>query len=147
MKEGRPITWAVLSSLLFKMENEQDQIEWVKEYCSEDVAEQFSSFPKEQRHQMDIEMLDWLSTLKKLMNDGASPQSPEAFNVAVKLSEIAMKHVDNKEELAKQMQKAQESMEADIVDFKFPTILTPEEEVFLEEIGKSIKAQYEAEQK
>lgn len=142
LKEEKPITWTVLSSLLFQMENEQDQIEWVKEYCSEDVAEQFSSLPKEQRHQMDIEMLDWLSTLKKLMSDGASPQSPEAFNVAVKLSEIAMKHVDNKEELAKQMQEVQESMEADAVDFKFPTILTPEEEAFLEEIGKSIKALY-----
>jgi len=35
-----------------------------------------------------------------------------------------MKHVDSKEELAKQMQKAQESLEANIVDFKFPTILT-----------------------
>ena len=143
LKEEKSITWAVLSSLLFKMENEQDQIEWVKEYCSEDIAEQFLSLPKEQRHQMDIEMLDWLSTLKKLMSDGASPQSPEAFNVAVKLSEIAMKHVDDKEELAKQMQKVQESMKTEKVDFKFPTILTPEEEAFLAEIGKSIKALYE----
>lgn len=32
MKEGKPITWTVLSSLLFQMENEQAQIEWVKEY-------------------------------------------------------------------------------------------------------------------
>lgn len=142
LREGKPITWTVLSSLLFQMENEQDQIEWVKEYCSEDIAEQFSSLPKEQRHQMDIEMLDWLATLKKLMSDGVSPQSPEAFDVAVKLSEIATKHVDNKEELAEQMEKALKSIEVDTVDFKFPTILTPEEEVFLEEIGKSIKALY-----
>jgi len=142
LKEGRPITWSVLSSLLFKMENEQEQMEWMREYCSEYVAEQFSSISKEQRHQMDMEMLDWLSILKKLMSDGVSPNSPEAFNVAVKLSEIAMKHVDNKEELAKQMLNAQESMEVDIVDFKYPTILTPAEEVYLEEIGKSIKASY-----
>ncbi len=147
LDEGKPITWTVLSSLLFQMENEQDQIEWVKEYCSEDIAEQFFSLPKEQRHQMDIEMLDWLATLKKLIRDGVSPQSPEAFEVAVKLSEIATKHVENKEELAEQMEKALESMEADTVDFKFPTILTPEEEAFLEEIGKSIKALYDAEQK
>ncbi|WP_369436382.1 MerR family transcriptional regulator [Lysinibacillus fusiformis] len=39
LKEGKPITWTVLSSLLFKMENEQDQIEWMKEYCSEDIVE------------------------------------------------------------------------------------------------------------
>jgi len=146
LKEGEPITWTILSSLLFQMENELEQIEWVREYCSEEVAEQFSSLPKEQRYQMDLEMLDWLSTLKKLISDGASPQSPEAFNVAVKLSEIAMKHVNNKEELAKQMEKALQSMEAEPVDFKFPTILTPEEEVFLEEIGKSIKELYKAEQ-
>ncbi|WP_342535798.1 MerR family transcriptional regulator [Sporosarcina sp. FSL K6-3508] len=142
LKEGKPITWKVLSSLLFKMENEQDQLEWVKEYYPEDVAEQFVSLPKEQRAQMDIEMLDWLSTIKQLMRDGLSPHSPEAFEVAVKLSEIAMKHVDDKEELAKQMQKAQESMKADSVNFTFPTILTQEEEAFLEAIAKSIKALY-----
>lgn len=142
LREGKPITWPVLSSLLFKMENEQEQIEWLKEHCSEEVAEQYSSLPKEQRHQVDIEMLDWLSTLKKVMSEGASPQSPEAFNVAVKLSEIAMKHADNKEELLKQMQEVQASMKPDIANFNFPTILTPEEEAFLEEIGKSIKASY-----
>lgn len=143
LKEGKTITWPVLSSLLFQMENELEQIEWVKEYCSEDIAEQFSSLPKEQRHQMDIEMLEWLATLKKLMSDGVSPKSPEAFDVAVKLSVIATKHVDNKEELAKQLERALESMETDLVDFKFPTILTPEEEVFLEEIAKSMKELYD----
>lgn len=142
LKKGKSITWSVLSSLLFKFENEQEQIEWVKEYCSEEVAEQLSLVPKEQQHQMDVEMLDWLSTFKKIMSDGASPQSPEAFNVAIKLSEIAMKNVENKEVLAKQIKKAQNSMKADIVDFKFPTILTPEEEAFLEAIGNSMKASY-----
>lgn len=143
LHEEKPITWTVLSSLLFKMENEQDQIEWLKEYCLEDAVEQYSSLSKEQRYQMDIEMIDWLSTLKKVMSDGVNPQSPEAHNVAIKLSEIVMKHVNNKEDLVIQMQKAKVSMEPDIVNFKFPTIFTLEEEAYLEEVGKSIKETYE----
>ncbi|WP_240378010.1 MerR family transcriptional regulator [Bacillus piscicola] len=142
LQEGKPITWTILGSLLFQMENEQDQIEWVKEYCSEEVAEQFSSLPKEQRLQMDIEMLDWLTELKKLIRDGASPQSSEALNLAVKLSEITMKHVENKEDAAKQIQKTQESMEGDTMDFKLPNIFTPEEENFLGEVVKYIKSDY-----
>ncbi|MUV37834.1 Mercuric resistance operon regulatory protein [Lentibacillus sp. JNUCC-1] len=144
LAEGKPITWTILSSLLFQMENEQDQLEWVKEHFSEEITEQFSALPIEQRHQMDMEMLDWLETLKKLMSDGVSPESPQAINLAVRLSDIATKHIENKEELAKQMEKALESVETETVDFKFPTILSPEEEAFLEEIGKSIKAQYQS---
>lgn len=145
LKEEKPITWTILGSLLFQMENEQDQIEWVKEYCSEEVAKQFSLIPKEQQQQMDIEMLDWLTELKELMSNGASPQSPEALNLAVKLSEITMKHVENKEESAKQIQEAQESMEADTMNFKLPTIFTAEEEIFLEEIVKVFKTKHDNE--
>lgn len=142
MSEGKPITWTVLISLLFQMENEQDQMEWAKGYLSDEIANQFFSLPKEQRQQMDMEMLDWLATVKKLMKEGVSPQSPEAFDVLVKLTELATKHVENKEELAEQLEKAQELMEADVMDFQFPTILTPEEEAFLKEIGKSMEALY-----
>ncbi|PWA06011.1 MerR family transcriptional regulator [Pueribacillus theae] len=145
MREGKPITWTVLSSLLYQMEHEQDQIEWVKEYFSETIANQFFSLPKEQRQQVDVEMLDWLATLKQLMKEGASPKSPEAFDVLVKLTELATKHVDNKDELAEE--KAQELMESDVMDFKFPTFLTSEEEAFLEEIGKSMEALYNENEK
>lgn len=147
MREGRPITWTVLSSLLFQMEHEQDQIGWAKEYLSEEIANQFFSLPKEQRQQMDVEMLDWLATVKRLMKEGASPQSPEAFDVLVKLTELVTKHVDNKEDLAEQLEKAQELMESDVMDFQFPTFLTPEEESFLEEIGKSMEALYNENEK
>lgn len=33
-------------------------------------------------------------------------------------------------------------MEAEAINFQFPTILTPEEETFLIEIGKSMEALY-----
>jgi DNA-binding transcriptional MerR regulator len=141
-RQGRPITWTVLSSLLFQMEHEQDQIEWAKEYLSDEIANQFLSLSKEHRQQMDVEMLDWLATVKKLIKEGASPQSPEAFDVLIKLTELATKHVDDKELLAEQLEKARESMEPDVMDFQFPTFLTPEEEAFLEEIGKSMEALY-----
>lgn len=142
MKEGKLITWPVLSSLLYQMEHEQDQIEWVKEYFPDDIANQFFSLPKEQRQQMDMEMLDWLAAVKKLIKEGASPQSPEAFDVLLKLTDLATKHVDNKDELAEQLEKSLELMESDVVDFKFPTIFTPEEEAFLEDIGKAMESLY-----
>ncbi|WP_102272153.1 MerR family transcriptional regulator [Cytobacillus massiliigabonensis] len=142
MREGKPISWTVLISLLFQMEHEQDQREWAKEYLSDEIANQFFSLPKELRQQMDMEMLDWLATVKNLMKEGVSPQSPEAFDVLVKLTELATKHVDNKEDLAEQLEKAQELMEAEEINFQFPTILTLEEETFLKEIGKSMEALY-----
>lgn len=142
MKEGKPLTWPVLSSLLFQMEHEEDQKEWVKEYFSESIANQFFSLPKEHRQQMDMEMLDWLAMVKKLMKEGVSPDSPEAFDVLVKLTEMATRHVENKEELAEQLEKAQELMDSNIMDFQFPTFFTPEEEAFLEDVRKSMEALY-----
>ncbi|WP_394184116.1 MerR family transcriptional regulator [Metabacillus halosaccharovorans] len=142
IENGKSITWAVLSSLLFQMEHEQDQMEWVKEYFSDDIANQFFSLPKKQRQQLDVEMLDWLATVKKLMKDEVSPQSPEAFDVLVKLTELATKHVENKEELADQLVQAQEVMESDVINFQFPTLLTPKEEAYLLEIGRVMEALY-----
>lgn len=142
MKEGDSINWKVLSSLLFQIEHEQDQLEWVKEYISEDIANQFFTLSKEQQQQMEMEMLAWLAALKKLIKEEVSPESPEAFDILIKLTELATRHVDNKEELAEQLEKAQQLMEADDMDFKYPTFLTPEEEAFLEKIGKSMEALY-----
>ncbi|PMC33762.1 MerR family transcriptional regulator [Bacillus sp. UMB0899] len=142
IENGKSITWKVLSSLLFQMEHEQDQIEWIKDYFSDDIANQFFSLPKEHRQQLDVEMLDWLATVKKLMKDKIPPQSPEAFDVLVKLTELATKHVENKEELAEQLVQAQEVMESDVMNFQFPTLLTPDEEAFLLEIGRVMEALY-----
>lgn len=146
LSEEKPITWTVLSSLLFQMEHEEDQKKWIKEYFSDDeMANNFFSLSKEQRQQLDVEMLEWLISLKQLMKEGASPQSSEAFDILIRLTEMATRHVDSKEELADQIEKAQESMKLDRVDFKFPTFLTPEEETFLEEIGKEMESQYNQE--
>lgn len=142
LEKGKIVTWKVLSSLLFRMENEQEQIEWVKEVYSEDMARRLSEIPKKQQRQIDVEMLDWLAVLKELMNDGAPPESPEALQMVITLTEIAMKQADSKEELLQQMEQAKDSMDADVADFMFPTFLTPEEEAYLEEVGKSIKAAY-----
>ncbi|WP_175640401.1 MerR family transcriptional regulator [Metabacillus schmidteae] len=142
IENGKSITWKVLSSLIFQMEHEQDQIEWIKDYFSDDIANQFFALPKEQRQQLDVEMLDWLATVKKLMKDKITPQSPEAFDVLVKLTELATKHVENNEELAEQLVQAQEVMESDVMNFQFPTLLTPDEEAFLLEIGRVMEALY-----
>ncbi|RWR09296.1 MerR family transcriptional regulator [Siminovitchia fortis] len=143
MNEEKLVTWPVLSSLLFQIEHEEDQKEWVKEYFSDDeTANQFFSLSKKHRQQLDAEMLEWLASLKKLMKEGASPQSPEAFDILIKLTEMATRHVDDKEELAEQLEKAQELMESDVINFQFPTFLTPEEESFIEEIGKGMEALY-----
>lgn len=147
IREGKPITWTVLSALLYQIEHEQDQLEWVKEYFSEDIAKPFFSLPKEQRQLMDMEMLDLLATIKKLMKEGASPQSPEAFDVLIKLTELATKHVENIEEFVEQLEKAQEIMEKDVADFQFPNIFTPEEAAFLEAIGKAMEAVYKESEK
>lgn len=136
MREEKPITWAVLSSLLYKMEHEQDQLEWMKEYFSDEIVNQFFSLPKEHRQQIDMEMLDWLTMVKKLLKEGASPESSEAFEVLIKLTELATKHIENKDELVEQLEKAQDLMESDIMNFQFPTILTPEEEAFLDDRWK-----------
>lgn len=140
MSKGKPITWTVLSTVLYQMEHEEELKEWAKEHMSETMAEQYFSLSKEQRYQMDMEMFDWLATVKKLMKEGVSPQTPEAFNVLVKLTEIATRHIDDKEEFAKELEKAQAAMESETIDFKFPIFLTKEEEAFLEEIGKSMEA-------
>ena len=50
--------------------------------------------------------------------------------------------MDNKEALAEQLEKAQQLVEEDDIDFKFPTFLTAEEENYLEKIGKSMEALY-----
>ncbi|MDG5789043.1 MerR family transcriptional regulator [Evansella sp. AB-P1] len=147
IEEGKPVTWTVITSLLFHLEHEEEQKEWAKEYLSEEIANEFFNLSKEQRQQMDMEMLDWLSSLKKVIQDGVSPNSPEAFEVLIKLTELATKHVENKEELADQLEKAQELMETEVMDFQFPTILTPEEEAFLIEIGKYMEALYKRSEK
>lgn len=48
LEKGKIVTWKVLSSLLFRIENEQEQIEWIKEFYSEDMARRLSEVPKEQ---------------------------------------------------------------------------------------------------
>src|SRR5699024_10824396 len=115
LNQGKPMTWTVLSSLLFQIEHEEDQKEWVKDYISdEEVANKFFSLSKQQRQQLDIEMLEWLQSLKKLMNKGASPRSPEAVDLLIQLTEMATRHVEDKEELAEQLEQAQALMEADV---------------------------------
>lgn len=142
MEKEKTINWAVLNSLLFQIEHEQDQLEWVKEYISEEIANEFFSLSKEQQQHMEMEMLDWLAGLKKLIKEGVSPESPEAVDILIKLTELATRHVDNKEALAEQLEKAQQLVEEDDIDFKFPTFLTAEEENYLEKIGKSMEALY-----
>jgi len=142
ISEGKPVTWTVLRSLLYQVEHEQDQMEWAREYLSEDIAQQLFSLSKEQRRQIDLDMLDVLATIKQLVKDGASPQSPEAFDVLVKLTELATKQIENKEAFAEQLEQAQQSMESDVMDFQFPNFFTPEEAAFVEAIGKSMEALY-----
>lgn len=146
LSEKKPITWTVLSSLLFQIEHEEDQKNWVKEYFSDDqMADKFFSLTREQRQQLDVEMLEWLDSLKRVMEKGTSPKSAEAFDILIQLTEMATKHVEDQEELANQLEKAQKSMKSGEADFQFPTFLTLEEEDFLEKIGIEMELQYNQE--
>lgn len=146
LAEQKPITWTVLTSLLFQIEHEEEQMEWLKEYFTdEELADQFFSLTKEQRRQLDVEMLEWVDSLKVLIKRGASPHSPEAFELLSRLTQMATRHMDDQEGLADQLEKAQEAMESEIADFQFPTILTKEEESFLAEIGRGMEALYDQE--
>lgn len=79
------------------------------------------------------------------MDRGTSPKSPEAFEILIQLTEMATKHVEDQAELANQLGKAQESMKSEVADFQFPTLLTLEEEAFLEKVGKEMESQYNQE--
>lgn len=128
LDKEKPITWKIISSLLFQLEHEEDLKEWAKEYFSDDaIAHKFFSLSKEQRKQLDVEMLDWLASLKELMKKDVSPTSPEAFDVLIKLTEMATRHVDDKDALLEQFEKAQEMIDTDVADFQFPNFLTEEE--------------------
>ncbi|WP_062049700.1 MerR family transcriptional regulator [Bacillus sp. JCM 19034] len=142
IKEGKPLTWTVLSSLLYQMEHEDDQKEWMKEYFSEEVVEQFYSLSKEQRQQIDIEILDILEKVKKLMKEGVPPQSPQAFDLLAKLTDLALKHVDDPEEFAKQLEQVDDIQNSEELNFQFPTFFNSEEEAYILEIGKSMEALY-----
>lgn len=73
------------------------------------MADKFFSLTKKQRQQLDVEMLEWLDSLKKLIEKNTPPQSPEAFDILIRLTEMATRHVDNKDELADQLEKAQKN--------------------------------------
>ncbi|WP_247105776.1 MerR family transcriptional regulator [Halalkalibacter sp. APA_J-10(15)] len=142
IEEEKPITPTVLTSLLYQIEHEDDQKEWIKENFSDDVADRYLSLSKEQRNQMDTEMLDVLASIKKLIKDGIAPQSQEAFDVLIKLTDVATKHVEDKEELALQLEQIEDLTESDMIDFQFPSFWTKEEEAYLMEIGKAMEAMY-----
>lgn len=142
LKGEKPITWTVLSSLLFQMEHEQDLKEWAKEFLPDDIAEQYFTLPKAYQNQLDVEMLDWLAKLKKVMQEGVAPSSPKAFEVLIELTEMATRHIEDTEVFAEELEKAQELMEKETMDFQFPNFLTPEEEVYLTEIGEAMEALY-----
>ncbi|MCG5104096.1 MerR family transcriptional regulator [Oceanobacillus alkalisoli] len=142
LKEGIAVNWTVLSSLLFQIEHEEDLKEWAKEYLPEKVAEKYFSLPKEYQQKLDVEMLDWLAKLEKLMQDSVPANSPEAFELLMELTELATRHVEDKEAFAIELEKAQELMDQEIMDFQFPTMLTPEQESYLMKIGEEMEALY-----
>lgn len=142
LEKEKSITWKILSSLLFQMEHERDLKEWAKAYFSEDIANQYFSLSKEYQQQLDIEMLDWLAKLKKLMQEDVSPSSPEAFEVLTELTEMATRHMEDTEAFAEELEKAQKRMEQETADFQFPTMLTPEQDAYLIKIGEVMRELY-----
>lgn len=142
LKAGKSINWTVLSSLLFQMEHEEDLKEWAKEYLPESVAKEYFSLPKEYQQLLDVEMLDWLAKLEKLMQDNVPANSPEAFELLMGLTELATRHVEDKEAFAMELEKAQELMDQETMDFQFPTMLTSEQESYLMKIGEEMEALY-----
>lgn len=143
LEEGKPIHLAMLSSLLFQIEHEEDLKEWAKEYLPDATAELYFSLPKEQQVKLDLEMLDWISRLTKLMQDNTPADSQEAFGLLIELTEMATRHILNIDEFAEDLEKAQEIMKQDTMDFQFPSMLTPEQEAYIMKIGEEMEALYQ----
>ncbi|PYZ96758.1 MerR family transcriptional regulator [Alteribacter lacisalsi] len=146
IEEGKSVTWPVITSLLFQTEHEDEQREWMKEHFSDEMAALFFSFPKEQRQQIDLDMMDVLATVKQLMKDQVPPRSEEAFNLLAKLTEAVTKHVDSPETFAKLAEKSDTTQASAEVEFQFPNFFTSEEEAYLEAIGKEMEKMYEESQ-
>ncbi|WP_235792620.1 MerR family transcriptional regulator [Virgibacillus salidurans] len=69
LKEGHSMTWRHLSSLLQSIECEEDQKEWMKEYFSEEFAQQYFDLTKEQRQELDKDWMLILADVKKLIKE------------------------------------------------------------------------------
>ncbi|KGA98357.1 MerR family transcriptional regulator [Alkalihalobacillus alcalophilus ATCC 27647 = CGMCC 1.3604] len=142
IKEGKPVTWTVLSALLYQMEHEQEQKEWMKENMPRELVEQFFNLPKEQQKAVDMEMLDVLATIKELMKNGVAPNSNEAFQVVIRMTDIMTRNIEDKEALLEQFEKFEVEFVMSEAEFQVPNFFTKEEEVWLDEVGKAMEEQF-----
>lgn len=139
LDQGRKPTWSIISSILFHMEHEQDLKEWTKEYMSDEAVKKIFSLPKETQKQLDLEMVDWHAKLQDALKNGVAPDEQEAFDLLIEMMEMATRHMTDIEAFASELEKFQESLEKEIPDFNFPSFLSPEEEAYLEEVGKAME--------
>lgn len=139
LKEGHSMTWRHLSSLLQSIECEEDQKEWMKEYFSEEFAQQYFDLTKEQRQELDKDWMLILADIKKLMKDHVPAHAPEAKQVIVRMLKLLSKSIP-KEELLTYMKKVEHTIESGKMDdFNFPNFWTLEEETYIEEVMKAME--------
>ncbi|GAF66773.1 putative transcriptional regulator [Bacillus sp. TS-2] len=145
LNDGIPLDWRILTSLLYSMEFEEEQNEWIKEHFEGEMATIFTDIPKELRKKLDKETLFILVDVKKLIRDQVPAHAPEAQQILVRLTDLFLQAIpkeamNNLDEWENQLEAAQPD------DFDFPNFWTAEEEAYLEEITKVMEQNYKDEE-
>jgi DNA-binding transcriptional MerR regulator len=144
LDQGQPLTWTVLSPLLHNMQHEEEHKEWMKEHFPEEFVQEVYNLSTEERRTLNAEWLNLLSKIKKLVQNEVSPQSPEAKEVLVQMTDLVFRNVKQDENFFKQLEENKEVHEAEMNDFRFPNFFTPEEEAFLQQIAEAMQLDSDA---
>jgi len=142
-ESGHPITWTLLSSILFQEEHMDDQLQWAKENLSEEIAESFIDVPSSDWERWDKEMLDISTEVKRLIKNNIPPNSSEAFAVVTKLTHLFTENVEDLEAFSKQLEDMQKHFDNNPLEmeFHFPNTFTQEEADYLEQITQEMEKQ------
>ncbi|WP_193744712.1 TipAS antibiotic-recognition domain-containing protein [Geomicrobium sp. JCM 19037] len=137
--EGTEVTWTMVSALLQEMEHEEERLEWMREYLSEEVVTTYTAMTEQERAHVNRELLLILSDVKQLMKDKVAPESKRAQQIPIRLTELMMQPVPKEEweAYADELERVLASDEAD--DFRFPSFWSPEEERYVEKITKALE--------
>ncbi|KMK75877.1 MerR family transcriptional regulator [Alkalihalobacillus pseudalcaliphilus] len=139
--ERKPISWKILSSVLYRMEREDEQRAWMEEHFPKEAVGQFLALPKEKQDELDMEMLEVLADIKDLIQKGVRHDSEEAFEILVRITEISLGSIADTEAFLEQMEQVDDQLLKE-ADFHMPHFLTEEEEKWLEAVGNAMEKKY-----
>lgn len=132
-----PLDWNALIPLLYSIEFEDEQTDWVKEHFQDDLRKSLINIPKEQRKELDKEWLLILAEVKALIKNNVPPHAPEAQQVLIQMKDIFLKTIP--EESIPTLENWNEQIDsAGYDEFVAPNFWTKEEEDYLENILKAM---------